>query len=218
MGNDTERPMLGEHFAVEALAGAIQKKWSGGYEVSGFSVMITSMWVYQKGAILGRAKAENIDIFAKLIAVEGGEKNMREFFKNASERQLNVYGKEPSSFIDFLLKTMFPEIDMGNLEMLKALDKKKVRLGEILPRFQVDAATGIGFGAFHPEIVEKMWLESYEMEKDTDIWQEARQYGLDIPEKRSYIPIAEMEENVLKEVSEFVKEYHPSLITPLGLR
>ena len=38
--------------------------------------MIASMWVFQKGAILGRAKSDRIKRLAKLVALEGGEENM----------------------------------------------------------------------------------------------------------------------------------------------
>jgi len=202
---------------MDALAGAITKKWSGGYEVSGFNVMIASMWVFQKGAILGRAKSDRIKTLAKLVAVEGGEEKMCDFFKSATEKRLNEYGEEPSSFLDFLQKTMFPGIDIGNINNLKALHNKKYRLGEILPRFQADVAVGIGFGALHPELVKKMWVQSYETGRDPDKWEEARRHGLDIPEKQSHLPLAEMEELVLIEISEFVRKYHPNLIEPLGL-
>ena len=67
------RPMLGEYFAMDFLANAVKKKWSGGYEVSGFAVMLSSVWIFQKGAILGRAKDSNVMALAKLVSIEGNE-------------------------------------------------------------------------------------------------------------------------------------------------
>ena len=218
MNGDIERPMLGERFAMEACAGVIKKKRSGGYEISGFNVMIASMWVFQKGAILGRARSDHINTLAQLVAVEGDEEKMCTFFKNATEEILKQYGKEPSSFLDFSQKTLFSGIDFGNIDTTKAFYNKKYRLGEILPDFQGVVAMGIGFGALRPELVKKMWIDSYEKDYDLDKWAEVRRYGLDIPEKQSHVPLAEIEDQVLLEVSEFVKEYDPSLIKSLGLR
>jgi hypothetical protein len=137
MNSDTESPTLGEHFAVDALAGAITKKWSGGYEVRALNVMIASMWVFQKGAVLGRARSDRILALATLVAVEGGGERMVDHFKSVTEKLLSKYGKEPTSFRDFLQKTIFPGMEMGNADTLKALHNKKYRLGEYYRGFKV---------------------------------------------------------------------------------
>ena len=55
------------------------------------------------------------------------------------------------------MQIRYPSLDFNNIEMLKTLNKKKYRLGEILSNFQVDAVQGIGFGVMNPELVKKMY-------------------------------------------------------------
>ena len=141
---------------------------------------------------------------------------MCEFFKESSEKMLAQYGKEPEFFLDLIQKTTFEGIDFGDMETIKHLHKKKYRLGEILDRFKIDVARGIGFGVNYPDLVQKMWIKSYEC-VNQDEWKEVRRYGLDIPEKQTPLPLNEMEKLVLEEISIFVKENHPDLIKSLGL-
>ena len=217
MKSDVGRLMFGAYLASDILANVAKKKWSGGYELRGLDFMIASIWVFQKGAILGRAKFDHIKTLAKLITVKEGEEDLCDFFRSATERLLTAYGKEPNYFPDFILKTIFPEIDISNIGTLKALHNKKYRLEKLSSQFQIYVATGTGFGALNPELVQKMWVNSYEKDRYPDVWEQARLHGLNVPEKLSYSPLAEMEELVLAEVSEFVSKYHPNLVEPLGL-
>ena len=195
----------------------VETTWSGKKQVRGLSVIFASMGVFQKGAILGRAKSDDIETLVKLISVEGSEEDVIEHMKTSTEESLKEYGKEPNSFYDFLEKTVYPEIDFTNLKILKTIYNQKARLGEILPQFQVDLATGIGFGAFRPELVRNMWTMDYETEKDPYLWGLFRELGLNLPEKQMYMPIKEMEKIVLTQVSEWAQVHKPHLIEPLGL-
>lgn len=208
---------LGAYLSTELLVDVVETTWSGKKQVRGLSVIFASMGVFQKGAILGRAKSDDIETLVKLIAKEGSEEDAIEQIKTSTEESLKEYGKEPNSFYDFLEKTVYPEIDFTNLKTLKTIYNQKSRLVEILPKFQVDLATGVGFGAFHPELVQKMWVTNYETEKEPHLWAEFRQSGLDLPEKQDLMPIAEMEGHVLEEVSEWAQVHKPHLIEPLGL-
>jgi hypothetical protein len=68
MSADTARPEIGQHLAMDALVNAIEKKWSGGYEVQAGSVIFAELWVFQKGAILGRARADKKNALVSLMA------------------------------------------------------------------------------------------------------------------------------------------------------
>jgi hypothetical protein len=215
--NYNTRLKLGVHLGMDAVRPAIIENASGGYEISGFSMMVAGLWVFQQGAFLGRARADRIEVLAKLVAIEGGEKKMCEFFKSSSARLLADHGREPRSFMDLWLKYRFPSVDLRELDILVTLHHKKHHLGEMLPQFQVAAAFGIGFGAMYPELVKKMWINSYETDRDKEIWKKARKSGLNIPEKR-HLPLKEMEELVLRSVTDFAREHHPRLINSLDLQ
>lgn len=215
--NYQKRLKLGVHLAMDAVRPAVKENTSGGYEISGCSMLVAGLWVFQQGAFLGRARADRLEVLAKLVAIEGGEEKMCEFFRSSSARLLDDYGREPSSFMDLWLKHRFPSVDPGGLDILVALHHKKHHLGEMIPQFQVAVAFGIGFGAMYPELLKKMWINSYETERDKQIWAQARKSGLNIPDKR-HLQLKEMEELVLLSVSEFASNYHPSLTNILELQ
>jgi hypothetical protein len=217
VSNTSKRLKLGVYLGMDAVRPAIIENASGGYEIGGFPMMVAGLWVFQQGAFLGRARADRIEVLAKLVAIEGGEAKMCEFFRSSSARLLDDYGREPHSFMDLWLKYRFPSVDLGELDLLVTLHHRKHHLGEMLPQFQVAAAFGIGFGAMYPELVKKMWINSYETDRDKEIWKKARKSGLNIPEKR-HLPLQEMEELVLRSVTEFTKEHHPRLIDSLDLQ
>jgi hypothetical protein len=212
-----KRLKLGVHLGMDAVRPAVKENESGGYEISGCSMLVAGLWVFQQGAFLGRARAGRLEELAKLVAIEGGEEKMCEFFRSSSARLLDEYGQEPSSFMDLWLKHRFPSVNLRELDILVTLHHRKHHLGEMVPQFQVAAAFGIGFGAMYPELVKKMWINSYETERDKQIWAQARKSGLNIPEKRK-LPLQEMEELVLRSVTEFTKEHYPSLINSLDLQ
>ena len=88
----------------------------------------------------------------------------------------------------------------------------------ILPKLDEWLMSGIGFGATYPELVQKMWVKTYETLRDQDEWAKAREHGLAIPEEQTPVPLEEIEQHVLLEVGRYVYEYFPQLIDPLGLR
>ena len=135
-----------------------------------------------------------------------------------AEKALKEYGKEPSSFFDFFMKTRFPGMDFSDKRFYQFLNKKKYRLGEVLPHFQDDAVKGIGLGVNKPELVKKMWEQSYETKEDQALWEEARRHGVDLPEQQSILPLKEMEDIVLAQVLEYAEENDPDVIPILGLK
>ncbi|MFC1939028.1 hypothetical protein ACFLWM_02615 [Chloroflexota bacterium] len=219
------RPVLGEHFTLgECFAGDalflgkwIEKKWTGGYQVKAAAQVFTELWVFQKGAVLGVAKADKKKALARLVAPNSEEKKVLEFFRAYTEQSLKDYGREPSSFRNFFFSIRFPRMDFGDMRTYKFLNKKKYRLGEVLPHFTKDAIQGISFGVTKPQLVKKMWEESYETKEDQTMWEEARRHGIDLPEQQTILPWKEMEDIVLAQVLEYAKENDPDVIPLLGL-
>jgi hypothetical protein len=217
IGNSKKKLKLGVHLGLDAVRPAVKENASGGYEISGCSMLVAGLWVFQQGAFLGRARADRLEVLAKLVAIEGGELKMCKLFRDSSAKLLADYGQEPRSFMDLWLKHRFPSIDVGELDILVTLHHRKHHLGEMLPQFQVAVAFGIGFGAMYPELVKKMWINSYESHRDKEIWKAARKSGLNIPEKHQ-LPFKEMEDLVLRSVTGYARENHPSLIDYLDLQ
>jgi hypothetical protein len=105
-------------------------------------------------------------------------------------------------------------LDFGDPKVLKTLATQKYRLGEVLNRFAIAAAGGIGFGATRPNDFSAMWQRSYE-EIDTQAWSDAVQAGLDIPAIPKPLPLGEAMQAVLAETAQYARENFPQLVSPL---
>lgn len=211
MSQNIERPMLGPELAMDSLGGKIEKKWSGGYEVAGMDVIIASIWVFHKGAILGLTQKDNPKPTIKIISQQGHEDTLGKQLKEVAEDIVKTNKGKANDMLAFTRLTLFPKIDFGDIEMLKALSKRKYRLGEIMHDLQDRVFLGIALGLFFPELVEELWHNQYEIKKDPKMYADARRHGLDLPEEQQLLPIDEMKKIVIDEVKAFVKENHSEL-------
>jgi len=207
----------------EALGPIIRKKLFGGYEVPlGPCIFIVSTWLFEKGAVLGRARSDCLNVLVKLLPVTWAnpekEDNICSSLQEVAKKRLQVFGKDPDLFHVFWHETQFNEYDLSNLDVLRMLSMKKVRLGEIMPKLDEWLMCGIGFGATYPHLVHRMWVKTHETPKDPDKWARARKDGLDIPEEQTLQCLDDIEQHVLLQVGRYVYEYFPHLIEPLSLR
>lgn len=212
----TDRTQLGACFAMEIIGPVAQKRLFGGYNVSALSVVIATVYTFQKGALLGFARTEQYELLCTLIAEPGGESSVAEFCRNVAKKQWDEYGDDTKSLYDYVVRAEFPTLDMADPKILKTMAKRKYRLGKVLNRFAISAAIGIGFGATRPDDFRAMWQRSYE-DIDTQAWSEAVQAGLNIPASPELLPLAEAMQAVLAETAQYAREYFPKLVSPLNL-
>lgn len=240
MSRETNRPTLAEHLGMTQIGSIAQKKFFGGYEVPLMQFLTVGLWLFLKGVVFGRARCNSLEVVAKMLVgleslanmfaqfgVPGHEAANREDWvyeylrKVASDGMAYYqkrYRKEPESFLDLWLTSFAPpEVDFRDLQKMKELAKRKTRLGVALQRADTWLLAGISFGATFPELTEKIWRSEFE-KHDPKSWARARQAGLDIPEKFTPLPLEEMEQIVLAEVTSYVTEYFPELVDPLSLR
>lgn len=216
MSDSSVRPTLGDHLSMEVMGPLVEKR-TGGYEVRVLPCLMQSLWVFLKGVVLGRARCDRLEILARLFAEPGHENDVRTLLCDMAAKRVNHYGKEPDSFYNFWFKTQFPSIDFLDLDAVRKLYKKKVRLGEMLKLCDSWLLNGIGFGARFPELTEQLWRIEYETHTDSELWARLRQAGLDIPEKQTMLPLEEMTQEVLHDVASYVNEFMPNLAEPLNL-
>lgn len=222
MSTDISQPSLGQHLGTRAVSRVVTKGLFGGYFVR-FSPLFwgAGLWVFEKGAVLGRARSDRLEIVARMLSQPGRERDACDFLRRTGIEQIKQwveeYGKEPDSFHDFWAKTQFEGIDLLDLDMIKRLSNKKYRLGEVLPKLNEWLARGIGFGAASPELTESMWRNTYEVTRDEDRWVKAARAELSIPDQPARLTLEEMQHLVLFQVAEYAAEYFPELIKPLGL-
>jgi hypothetical protein len=239
MSSETNRPTLAEHLGMTDIGSIVQKRFFGGYDVPFMQFLTVGLWLFLKGAALGRARCNSLEIVAKLLVgleslaetfaqfgLPGQEAANSEDFvyeylrKVASDGMAYYekrYQKEPDSFLGLWLTSFAPpEGDFRDPQRMRGLAKRKIRLGVALQQSDAWLLAGISFGATFPELTERMWRREYE-KHDAKILASARQHGLDVPEKFTPLPLEEMEQQVLVEVASYVKEYFPESVEPLSL-
>jgi len=240
MSSETNRPTLAEHLGMTEIGSIVQKRFFGGYDVPLMHFLTVGLWLFLKGVVLGRARCNSLEVIAKMLVgleslaetfaqfgVPGQEaansedwvyEYLRKVASDGMAYYKKCYQKEPESFLDLWLTSFAPpEVDFRDVQKMKGLAKRKIRLGVALQQSDTWLLAGISFGATFPKLTERMWRREYE-KHDAEIWASARQHGLDIPEKFTPLPLEEMEQQVLVKVASYVKEYFPELVEPLNLR
>jgi len=207
-------PTLGEHFLGDCKH-MVSKRLFGGYQMRLGSVFFAGLWVFQKGALLGRARRSSFQTLGSLVAKPGS--NVAEAMKQgAEERMSRIASREVADFWEFWRQTEYPNVAFGDLKVLKFLFRRKIRLYKVISKAAFWAAEGIGFGATFPDFIESLWRRTYE-NPDLENWNRARQVGLDLPEHQTLLPLEEVEPQVLAEVRAFAQQNRLDLVGPLSL-
>ena len=205
------------------------------------------LWfMYESGAILGRARCNQLDILEKMllssVEITGTgydcvyfpafrpKIQQVEFLRTLAKKRLDKFrndcGKEPDTFLEFILFRELQEFPGGlgihsperylSRKEQRALEERKTPIevfGYDILGFGLE---GIGFGGSFPELTERMYRNAYENVR-FDLWSEARAHGLPLPERPTIVSLAEREETVLQMVAAYASEYYPELLSPLDL-
>lgn len=176
-------------------------------------LMTVKMWLFETGAVLGRARSAELETLAILLARPGREKDVATYLIiRADELMRSCERKEPATFFEF--HQQVGNIDLEGL-LKEGMKNVPLRVAHMIG--QSGVVDGVGFGARYPDLTEAVYRRSYE-QIDVDSWRRARAAGLDIPEHPEKVTLEERQHEVLLEVSWFASEYYPELVEPLGLR
>jgi hypothetical protein len=209
--------LLGQYFAMDVLGHAAKKRlFGGGYTVPSLSVVFASITVFQKGALLAYARADQYERLCALISDPGGESGVAEVTRNIARENWNMYGANSKSLTDYILRSEFPKSNFGDMAMLQWMSKQKMRLGETFDGLQISTANGMGFGVTFPDVFRTMWENSYE-HPDAAKWARAVEAGVDIPSTPDILPLRDAVKSVLRETAEYARDYCPHLVAELKL-
>ncbi len=213
-----DRPTLMARLGGWEVRELVESGMFGGPQVRLLPLLMIGPWLFSKGAALGRARADRIEVLATMLSAPGGERRVMEFLRDAAQRVIRQYGTDPDSLIDFWIEIGAPvKVDLSDAEAMRRLNKEKVPLERAAEWVAEWILIGIAFGSTFPELTTEVWRKTYES-FDEGLWNKARASGLDIPKQFTPIPLQEAEEGVLSEVREYAMEYYPELVGPLGLR
>lgn len=234
-------PSLFDYLSAQEIRELANRKLFGGYDVPFLPIITLGLWTFCKGAVLGRARHAQLSTLAKMfvgalvvrttLSVLGvsessmgepanDEANVLLCLRKLGPDGLEYYekerGKQPDSFIDLWRTSFTPGLDFADVETMKRLSKTKLRLGHGLELNERWGFAGLSLGAAFPDLVEKLWRESFET-ADQDKWTFARQSGVDIPEQFTPMPLKDMEQLLLLQLASYVTEYYRELVEPLAL-
>ena len=220
MARQPARPTLMAHLSREALEPIVEKKLlGGGYNVGLLPLLVkVGPWIFQKAAVLGRARCDDrLDVLGQMLSRPGEKADIRAFVSEAASSMSARYGEYPESFLDFWLTTCVPAgFDYRDRDVARRLSGSKIRLGEALPWVNIWGLKGLAFGVTYPELTAELWRAVYETADPH--WEMMRQAGLDIPDVQPHLPLQEMEHLVLLQVADYAFQYFPELVEPLDLR
>ncbi len=223
-------------FGMGPMQNVIRKRLFGGPYLRFADYITVSGYLYECGALLGRAKRDELMIVAKMIAQSGREGEAIEWWQDSARKRLSeyvdTYGEQPKSLQIFLMETEYkkagvvlpyrgPELHTDRefkryMRLMTKIANAKMPVEDMEPLIKFLGMEGIGFGSNFPELTEKMYREANE-NINLESWAKAREYGVILPEQPTIISLEEQEQTVLSMVAIYVYEYFPELVEPLGL-
>lgn len=218
--NSPQQTLIG-HLGMVPVSKVIETRLFGGPYMRFSNFLQVSSFLYESGALLGRAKHDKLMILEKMLARPPKQGDFIRHVQQQAEERLRKFGEEPTSFFMFFLSTELEKLGLSltgsSMKTLKKAFDEKWPLEKIEPFIKIWGLEGIGFGSYFPELTEKMYRNFHE-NIDMDKWSEWRAYGLAISERPTIITLEEQEQAVLEMVADYASQYYPELIEPLGLR
>jgi hypothetical protein len=182
-------------------------------------VLTLSIWLYETGAILGRFWKDKLSLVVKMFEVEEKRDEFTRFWRNEANKRLELYGSQPHTFPTFVGETDLKLFDGKTLQELPKIGDKKLHHNEGQQRLRLAESSlveGIMFGGMFPDLTHLMLVNQYQ-KTDMDSWRRAREYGLTLSESPPYKSVADKEKEVTAMARDYVGEYFPELMEPLGL-
>ena len=238
------QPSLMGFLGYVPVSNVAKKRLLGGSYIPFSNLCTVLCFMYESGAILGRARRDKLSILVKMLETpptnhalliktllmsQGGT---IEIMRNEAKKRLDTFrsevGKEPDTFFEFIqlrelertiglsLNDALKAYSEGDKRIMKALDEK-VPLKEVEPYIKSLGLEGIGFGNSFPQLTERMYRKAHES-IDMDVWSKWRAHGLAIPEKPTQMTLEEQEALILQMVAAYTSDYYPELLDPLDLR
>jgi len=218
MRNDELPISFGSFLILSVLPKLMEKDFLGRMYIRLGRVLTLSSWLYETGAILGRFFKGKLFTLVAIYEIESKRQEFIQFWCSEAKKRLETYSGQPSSFPIFVTQTdleMFAGEKLDNL--MKVGDKKLFheegqRWLTLAERSMIE---GIMFGSMFPDLTQEMLINEYE-KVDMDSWNEARKYGLTLPEKPSHMTVQSKEEEVMALLRDYVEEHHPKFTDDLG--
>ena len=195
------------------------KNWLGAKYIYLGQVLTVSFWLYETGAILGRLCKKRITSVLKTFEFEDKLASFTSYWETQAKERLNKFAGNPTNFPVFVITT---DLDMyfgATLDDYMRLANNKFKRNEgerLLQIVNTSMIEGIMFGSIYPDLTLDILKNEYE-NIDMENWEEARKYGVSLPESPSIKTVADKENETTVLFKDYLTEYHPGLIKELQL-
>ncbi len=216
---ETQQTFMG-FIGIPIVTKVAKTRLFGGPYIHFYGYLMVYSYLYENGAILGRARRDKITELAKLFSIPGTEAENVNSLQEQAKARLEKFEGEPNSFYMFFISGELEKIDLSlsaDLNVLRKAFEEEWPLEKVEPLIKMYGLEGIGFGSSFPDLTEKIYRNSHES-IDMDVWSEAREHGLFFPEEPARISLEEQEETILQMTATYASEYYPELVDPLDLR
>lgn len=201
---------------MDVLGPVMKKRLFGGYTVSAFAVVLGSVRAFWKGAVLAYARADQYERLCSLISEPGAGASVEEYTRDEARKSWDAHGANARSLTDYILRSEFPTVDLGDPALLRSMCSRRMVLGGTVNRLGISTANGMGFGATFPDSFRAMWEDDLEHPESSE-WARAVEAGLNIPSIPETLPFREAVQLVLRETAEYARDYFPHLVAELKL-
>lgn len=213
------RPRFAETFSRYYVGQFVEKRLLGGKFVLLSRLLTAGGFLFENGAVLGRAFRDRFADFAVPFAALPGRSAAIEFVLEQGRLMTDVSVVANTVQELFFMHEMHenaPSLPLSGWAMWHlGSARKKVDEDFALKMGLVYGLRGAGFGAQWPDEVERLYVGSY-ANVDAELWSEAHAAGLGIPpEPDEYVPIGEREREAVEGFAEFCREFWPEYLAPL---
>ncbi|MFC2032525.1 hypothetical protein ACFLUS_04080 [Chloroflexota bacterium] len=167
-------------------------------------------YLYETGAILGRARQDRLSELLLMSFAEEMEYCVAEL-RHLLRRRLEQSGKHAHSFYTFYLhgtmRDMNMNFDINDMREAHSNIRNKTEAGHFL---EYAGAEGLLLGGWYPDLTEKMYSKGYGAQEDI-INEMTRGVSL-LPEEIATASIREREQVILNSVNALISQYYPEFV------
>ena len=206
--------------------GLLSEKW-----VSLGQCVIAAQVAYETGALLGYRFREQMPTFAKLFCEPGHETELATYLKESTRAEMSRCQGESMTFfrlrwetdVAFTMEAMRRAgrtklTDTGDFHLIAG---ERIRAVDVSPWLQTVTAKGIGLGSGLPQLMEKLWRNSYELpmgEEDVRAVAQLRAHGLELPQSLAEPESLEAAQaRAVSWIIPYISHHCPEMMQELGL-
>ncbi len=207
------RPWLDDHFIAQVLPTLVERPLFGRKKIRFGPLLLVKAQMYETGAILGRARAGQVDTLLKITFDKWDDT-----IPDQAEYHLSLIQKNPGgAYVDLIWELSFAKIPPEHrLQVLARNAKHEEDYDQSILILRLMFMWGIRFGAKLPDETARLYRKVHES-ADTGPRPAVPVLRLKAEPQPQIITLEQWEQALLEETAIFVPTYYPELMVLLRL-